>query len=259
MNEEQIARFEANIERLVESAFANFFGKKLRAQDIALQLARAMDDHLRPSSGGDPRPLAPDHYRIYINPQIYAYLSQRQPTLPDMLSQHIIALANQADYRLMHTPLIDFIGDPSQDENDLHVTADHTNRHETSTAAMQKVVIPVTPSERPFRAFLLINSEKSVPIEADLINIGRNRDNDLIIDDPYVSRYHVQMRRRFNTYLLFDISTQTGTLVNGVRIKEHQLQAGDVIQIGKTQIVYMDDQQPDDQALAQTDTFDPVV
>jgi hypothetical protein len=259
MNEEQIARFEANIERLVENAFANFFGKKLRAQDIALQLARAMEDHLLPANGGDPRFIAPDHYRVYINPEIYNFLMQGQPTLPQTLSQHVITLANQADYRLLNAPVIHFVGDPSQDENDLHIAANHTTHHDNSTAAMQHVVIPATPPERPFRAFLLINSEKSVPIEADIINIGRNRDNDIVIDDPFVSRYHVQMRRRFNTYLVFDVNSQTGVFVNDVRIKEHQLQTGDVIQIGKTQMVYMDDQRTDDSLLSQTDALDPIV
>ena len=35
MNDQHIARLEAQLERLVEGAFSQLFGKKFRAQDIA--------------------------------------------------------------------------------------------------------------------------------------------------------------------------------------------------------------------------------
>ena len=80
MNERQLAQIEARLERLVEGAFANLFGKKIRAQEIALELARAMESGIHAASGKDPRPLAPDQYVIYLHPDVLAQLDARQPS-----------------------------------------------------------------------------------------------------------------------------------------------------------------------------------
>ncbi|HEX2623041.1 MAG TPA: DUF3662 and FHA domain-containing protein [Phototrophicaceae bacterium] len=259
MNEEQLARFEANIERLIESAFANFFGKKLRAQDIALQLARAMEDNvLSPDNDRDDRPLAPDAYLIRLHPQICGILIESYPGLPQKLSQHLVMLASQTGYRMANVPLIELIADDDIDHHQLKVIASHTNRPENSTAGMQKVPIP-EPTSATLRAFLMINGERSVYLELDVVNVGRSRDNDIVLDDAYVSRHHLQLRRRFGSYMLFDVHSQGGTFVNGVRVKEHQLQSGDVIQSGRTQLVYLEDNPPDDSQLPQTDILDPVI
>lgn len=260
MNEEQISRFEANIERLVESAFANFFGQKLRAQDIALQLARAMEDNAKSDGTGD-RLLAPDHYRIRFHPHIHQHLLEQQPNLQAALGQHLIMLAMQTGYKLNNVPIIEFVPDDQVDKKHVTVNADHTDRPENSTTGMQRVLIPLqeTPANSLLNAFLLINGERSMRLEQDIINIGRFRDNDIILDDPYVSRHHLQLRRRFGVYILFDVHSQGGTWVNNVQIKEHQLQTGDVIMIGKTQLLYMIDQPLDDSHLTQTDVLDPIV
>jgi hypothetical protein len=255
MNEEQLARFEANIERLVESAFANFFGKKVRAQDIALQLARSLEDGVR--RGNDQRSIAPDLYTIRLHPQIHSYLTHSQPGLQQKLCQHIVILASQVGYTLLNTPIIELVSDPQLENNMLVVTAGHTDRPENSTVGMRPVAMPAPDLEKPLSAFLLINATRSVRLEQDILNIGRYRDNDIILDDPYVSRHHLQLRRRFGVYMLFDVHSQGGTFVNGVRVKEHQLRSGDVIQIGKSQLVYMEDSPQDDFPLAQTDALDP--
>lgn len=259
MNEEHLARFEANIERLVESAFANFFGRKMRAQEVALQLARAMEDNLRHGSG-DPRPLAPDHYTIQLHPQVYAHLAQRQPTLPATLSQHLLMLATQTGYRLNNVPMIEFVTDASLDQAHVEVRAHHSSRPEHSTAALQRVTLPTDEEPRFLKAHLLVNDERVIGLDNDIVNIGRFRDNDIIIDDPYVSRHHLQIRRRHNEHILFDVDSQGGTFVNHVRVKEHRLRSGDVIRLGKTQIVYLleGETEHEDAGLAQTDALDPV-
>lgn len=264
MNEEKLARFEANIERLVESAFANFFGKKVYAQDIALQLARSMEDRSRPGDAGDPRPIAPDYYAIELNPYICTYLTEQQPGLQQSLSQHLVMLAAQTGYRLTNIPIVQLLSQASLERNQIVVAATHTNRPENSTVGMQRVEIqqkPASSSTTNLKAQLLVNSERAIALDSqtDLINIGRQQDNDVVLDDPYISRHHIQIRRRFHEHILFDIHSQGGTFVNGVRIKEHRLQSGDVIQIGRSHIVYLQDPPPDDTQLAQTDAFEPLV
>ncbi len=260
MNEELLSRFEANIERLVENAFANFFGKKIQAHDIALQLARAMEQGVRVRHGADHRPFAPDVYQISLSSPIYEYLTANHPTLAQKLSQHVITLATQTGYRLLNTPAIEFVSDPSMERNHIAVQAVHSDKPENSTAAMQRVMIPVRTEHSDVNAYLLVSSDRSFRLDKDIINIGRYRDNDIILDDPYVSRHHLQLRKRFGKYMLFDVHSQAGTFVNNVRVREHQLQAGDVILLGKSQLIYMEDVSHDeDDPLSQTDTLDPVV
>ncbi|MFN8375227.1 MAG: FhaA domain-containing protein [Anaerolineae bacterium] len=240
MNDQHIARLEAQLERIVEGAFAQLFGKKIRAQDIALQLVRALEDEHRPARPGDPRPFAPDVYYIYLNTNIHRYFLKNHPDLTQILSKHLVELATQAGYRLNYVPSIYLFADDRLDDGTLVVRAAHSDEQGSSTAAMQRVDVPVVQSA-PLNAHLLINGKKTFRLSEMLMNIGRERDNHIIIDDSYASRHHAQLRLRFGVYTLFDTNSRSGTFVNNVQIKEHRLQSGDVIRIGRTEMIYLDD------------------
>lgn len=257
MNEQSLARLETHLERLVEGAFAQFFSKSVRAHDVALQLARAMEGNARQSSDGDHRPIAPDTYIITMHPDMKDRLTQRQPDLPAQLSQHMIELATENSYRLVDVPAIRLSGDTNLNPGELRVTAEHHTHVGNVTAVMGSITQstqPVKPA-RPENAQIVINGEQTYACELPVINIGRSRNNHIVFDDPYVSRYHAQLRLRFGHYTLFDTSSQTGTFVNDVRVKEHQLQSGDVIRVGKVQLVYLEDEQFTE---SQTSVFPPV-
>lgn len=240
MNEQNIARLEAHLERLVEGTFASLFGRTIRAQDIALQLARAMEDGVKVAHGGDPRPLAPDQYTIYTNQDALGKLLQRQPALLHNLGQHLVEFATNAGYRLSHVPLVRFLADPALQSNEVVVRAEHTNRPENSTAILQRVA-PPPDVDAPRNPQIIVNGERIIQLGESVVNIGRGRDNHIIVDDIYVSRHHIQLRLRFGVYVLFDVQSQAGTLVNNVAVREQRLQSGDVIRVGKTQLVYVED------------------
>lgn len=245
MNDQNLAQFEAQLERLIEGAFATMFSKHVRAQDIALQLARAMEGDAEPSETSDPRPLAPDSYTIRVHHEVRERLLARQPALTQILSQHMVELATEAGYRLNNVPVIELIADTSLSPSALTVEARHQNRAHSSTAVMERVEIPA-PQQKPQNAQLIINGERTILLEEPVINIGRSRDNHITLDDPYMSRHHAQIRLRFGRYTLFDVQSQSGTYVNDVRIREHPLQAGDVIRMGKMQLIYLEDDPPGD-------------
>jgi len=63
-------------------------------------------------------------------------------------------------------------------------------------------------------------------------SIGRWQDNDVVIDDRWVSRYHAQIRREGEQYVIQDLGSKNGTLVNGQRIAAPTgLADGDEIQV----------------------------
>lgn len=240
MNEQHIARLEAHLERLVEEAFTHIFGKTIRSHEIAVQLARAMEDGIEPARAGDLRPLAPDQYVIHMNPRLVEQLTQRQPSLTQILSEHLVELAASAGYRLNHTPTIRLLPDSNMSPSRIAVNARHTRNQRESTAIMKRIE-PSHLQESPRNPQIIINGQQSVPLNQPLINVGRSRDNHIVIDDPSVSRHHLQLRLRFGRYTLFDAQSQSGTLVNDVVIKEHRLQSGDVIRIGNTRLIYVED------------------
>ena len=85
----------------------------------------------------------------------------------------------------------------------------------------------------------LLLSYESIKITiTDLgISIGRDRDNELIIDEPYVSREHAEAIFEGNRCTLRDAGSANGTVVNGQKITEPvTLHPGDVITVGRTDI-----------------------
>ncbi|SMC55978.1 FHA domain-containing protein [Sporomusa malonica] len=85
---------------------------------------------------------------------------------------------------------------------------------------------------------IVISDEKALlsqivyPI-AESLAIGRSQNNDLIINDTFVSHEHACISKSKQTYLIADLSSTNGTLLNSQRIEEETALAdGDVIQIG---------------------------
>lgn len=67
----------------------------------------------------------------------------------------------------------------------------------------------------------------------DLITIGRNSDNDIVLGDSYISHYHARIRRKGQTYLLTDLDSRNRTYINDEEIAgETILKSGDHIRLG---------------------------
>lgn len=69
-----------------------------------------------------------------------------------------------------------------------------------------------------------------------VITIGRSTENDVVIQDPNVSRHHCQIVQKDNgTYGLVDFGSSNGTYINGQRISgQVVLNPNDVVRIGNT-------------------------
>ena len=70
------------------------------------------------------------------------------------------------------------------------------------------------------------------------IALGAMDDNDLVVEDDTVSRYHCRIYQDENSYLLQDLDSTNGTFINRVRIKEAYLKPGCTVTIGKTDIKF---------------------
>ena len=77
--------------------------------------------------------------------------------------------------------------------------------------------------------------------------LGRKRTVDVVIDDQRVSREHAMIRKEGTHYMLFDLDSANGTILNGVQVaRPTRLHDGDQIEIGGSCIKFSNQQTASD-------------
>ena len=93
-------------------------------------------------------------------------------------------------------------------------------------------------------------------LDKERITIGRRPSNDIHIDNLAVSGEHAAIVSIGRDSFLEDLDSSNGTLVNGKPIKKHVLQNGDVIEIGKYQLKYVNEATENAVAAGGTEDFE---
>jgi hypothetical protein len=71
-------------------------------------------------------------------------------------------------------------------------------------------------------------------------NLGRDAQrNEIVLDDPAASREHARIKLENGQFVLYDLASSGGTQVNGANIVRQPLANGDAIQIGDTQLAFV--------------------
>jgi pSer/pThr/pTyr-binding forkhead associated (FHA) protein len=70
------------------------------------------------------------------------------------------------------------------------------------------------------------------------LTIGRAPDNAVIIDNPAVSGHHARVFSESGAVILEDLNSTNGTFVNGQHTTRRVLRSGDLVQVGKHQLVF---------------------
>ena len=101
-------------------------------------------------------------------------------------------------------------------------------RRQLAARAPETYSAPIPSGARLFR----VGSNQAFAMLDGSAMIGRDRDSDLVVPGPAVSRRHGIVRRSPRGYVLTDVS-RNGTYVNGRRVRGAQLlRTGDVVRIG---------------------------
>ena len=108
---------------------------------------------------------------------------------------------------------------------------------------------PEEDSILPHRAYLVINSQ-IFPLKKRLTTIGRRLENDLVLQDPLISRDHAQIELLEKEFLLRDLKSTSGTYVNNKKIDETPLFSGDIIMVANIPIMFVKD------SMAMSDEFE---
>jgi serine phosphatase RsbU (regulator of sigma subunit) len=80
------------------------------------------------------------------------------------------------------------------------------------------------------------DGRRNVSIEGDVLRLGRLSSNDVQLLESHVSKQHAEIRRKGDRFIIADLESKAGVLVNGSRVDERALADGDVITFGIAQM-----------------------
>ena len=273
-----LLKVESMLQRMVERPFAFLFHSKLQPAQVLRKLERAMEDnaHLL----GEGRRLAPEVYDIYLSFKDHQQLNPIEATLLKDWQQHLIEFARQHRYTLRSGPVLRLHPRselrPGEVNIEAHVidkqhmspdgdggimatqaiSADLLENLRNQVSALQpsgmSTPVPgmLPPTIPPLSVPLLPPAwltirlpqapEKIYRIEKPVIKIGRQLDNDIIVEDKRVSRYHAQIKFESNgQFTIYDLGSTNGITVNGApHLRQHTLRSGENFIIGSYNFLF---------------------
>jgi hypothetical protein len=236
-----LLELETRLQALIEVEFPKIVPGK-RVEDIIVQKI-AVAIHANTIEAEDHSLLAPNTYTLILHPHAIAKWQDQQ--LLKLLLRSITTVAQEAGFRFIIAPTITISMNDNLSKNDAEVVASHraepmqdTNATPLDTGSLDENGL------MPENAFLIVEGVKVFPLMVPVVNIGRRLDNQLIIDDPRVSRNHAQLRAIKGRFVVFDLNSTGGTFVNGQRASQSVLYPGDVISLAGVTLIFGQDNPP---------------
>jgi Protein of unknown function (DUF3662)/FHA domain len=247
-----VERLEAFASRFIEGWSARLFGAKLQPVQIAKRLIRTMESHQTISLS---KTFVPNSYVVSLSPADYAGFEQYRRSLEQDLAEAVLGAARDRNYTLLAFPSVEIERDEDLPPGDLRVSCalvDTSGEEITPDAktlgAVEAGHTMVLDREKLLRekprapkATLTVrdaDDRKQVSLGPDPLAIGRDPQNEIVLDDRRVSRKHAEIRLRLGRYTLYDLQSTNGTYVNGRRVAEIVLSDGDRIAIGGVEILF---------------------
>ena len=216
--------FENKLEQLISGAFARAFRSAVQPVEISAALQREVDNNAQILSRD--RRLAPNAFHVELSAQD---LERMQPQ--GLVEEFTTALRDHAEtqgYVFPGPVTIEF-----QEADDLT-----TGRFRVRSRAQAKVSHNATHTQVSRAKALLEVNGTSHPLDPPGLIVGRGTDTDLRINDPGVSRRHVefqvQRHGRGVRIAVQDLGSTNGMLVDGTKVAQATLYHGSTVKIGST-------------------------
>jgi hypothetical protein len=232
-----VEKITANLKDSLKNTFESDQVINLPVEMIARQFAVEVTGTARIDSKG--RPYAPDQFTLTVHPDNFLGQNYWSEEMQAKLAFDVENAVRGAHFQFALKPHITMATDPTLDVQAVRVIAWHS----TNPLGMQESIdIKEGDTDRPpSGAFLIVNGKRHFQFNSPRITVGRRLDNDLVLDDPHVSRVHLHLVAKHGHYLLEDLDSTAGTRVNGHRVMEHYLKPGDIITIATSELIYGED------------------
>lgn len=227
-----LQRFENKLEQMISGVFARTFRSAVQPVEIASALNREVDNSAQILSRD--RRLVPNTFTVELSEADHERLEGLGPQLPRELTEMLREHAAQQSY-VFTGPVSIALGISEE------LT---TGRFRVKSKAVSSSSLaggdPSDTQVGRATATLELNGEQ-LPLAPPGIVIGRGNDADLRIDDPGISRKHIEIRVEDPQDLagaprisVHDLGSTNGVLVNGRRVEQATLADGATIKIGNT-------------------------
>jgi len=227
-----LRRFEDRLEQMISGVFARTFRSAVQPVEISSALNREIDNSAQILSRD--RRLVPNKFHVELSGTDLERLQGLGPKLTSELIAMLRDHAAQQSYVFTGPVTIEL--EPADDLT--------TGRFRVRSQTISSVSTPSgDPSETQVRraaAMIEVNGKRP-PLLPPGIVIGRGNDADLRIDDPGVSRKHIEIRVEEPQALdgqpritVHDLGSTNGMSVNGKRVEKATLADGATIRIGNT-------------------------
>jgi hypothetical protein len=229
----RLDQIEARLQSFIESSLYFLPGGQ-KQEALAHQLVVAIEQAVIQGANGVF--VSPNLFNVRLHPSNLSVWALH-PGLTDSLLRVLIDSAHEAGLEFTSTPILQLQADANLPLETFEIeTSSRENKVEQTAVFMVQEEKQVL-DPRPDQAFLIVNGN-TIPLSLPVINIGRRQDNQLVLDDPRVSRTHAQLRAAKGHYILFDLNSTGGSYVNGMRVAHHLLNPGDVISLAGYPLIY---------------------
>jgi Protein of unknown function (DUF3662)/FHA domain len=253
-------KIERQLEKAVEGTFGRAFKASVQPVELAHKLAKEMGDHKTVSVS---RVYVPNVYEVYLSPTDFGHFKSFEDALVRELGTYLTAHAQREGWTLVGPPCIELYSDDGLQLGEFGI-ATRTEAPATAAAVANPVPLatgsaltppappagfaetivapaPLAPAGAPIAqraatcAVLVVGGQ---PHRLDTAStmIGRSRRCDVVLPDPNTSRQHAEVRREGDAYVIIDLDSTNGVLVNRRAVKRAVLQDGDRIELGATEL-----------------------
>jgi hypothetical protein len=230
-------RIEAHLRAIFEENLPKIFTGHQPQFTLVDELIQVMRGSEREDLPG--QILAPDLYVLTVFPGDMIEWQMHQDILNEIAST-LHRLGMQEGLSFLKSPRIELHSDLKLNQGKFVISAyfSPSDPDLPDTAVMPSQEGDEREPEVPENAMLIISGKTIFPLEKPVIDIGRHSTNNLVLNDPHISRHHAQLRAIKNHYVIFDVGSTGGLFLNGRRVSQATLHAGDVISIGMVKLIY---------------------
>jgi FhaA, N-terminal domain/FHA domain len=222
-----LQKFEQRLEQLVSGAFARAFRSAVQPVEISAALQRECDNNAQILSRQ--RRMVPNDFHVELSGADLDRLSPYDSTLVKELTTQLQEHGEKQSYIFSGPITITFEAD-----DDLTI-----GRFRVRSRAHASVISNATHTQvRRARAYLEVNGTQH-PLQPPGLVVGRGTEADLRINDPGVSRRHIEFTVDESadggvSIAVSDLGSTNGMLVDGHRLASTPLHDGSEVKVGRT-------------------------